>query len=92
MTLFVYRLICTACMHPTAIYEFKTNNGNNRTYCEIYSKLIKNTLCCRFGLSIVNFDQISYINLVFPLLTLNKQMPAGYATNLLVIKTKTWLT
>ena len=47
--------------------------------CEIYSKLIK-TLERRQGRSgvfIVNFERILNILLVFPLLTLNKYMPAG---------------
>ena len=32
-------------------------------------------------LSILKFEQISHIVLVFPQLTLNKQMPAGLQTN-----------
>ena len=48
--------------------------------CEIYSKLTRKTpesQWCRSGVFIVNFEKISHIVLVFPLLTLNKQMPAG---------------
>ena len=32
----------------------------------------------RTGVFIVNFEHISHLVIVFPLLTLSKQMPAGY--------------
>ena len=54
-------------VNPVDTYLFKASNGNTRTMCEIYSKLTINN-----GASIVNFEDISHIDLVFPLLTLNK--------------------
>ena len=46
--------------------------------CEINSKLtIKAPERRLSGVFIVNFEQISQIVLVFPLMTLNKQIPAG---------------
>ena len=57
------------------------NTGNTRTMCEIFFKLTTKTLerwqWRRFGVFTVNFEQISHIALVFPLLNLNKYMPAG---------------
>ena len=44
-------------------YMFKVNNRNTRARCEI--------------VFIVNFEHISHLVLVFPLLTLRKQMPTG---------------
>ena len=65
---------------PAGIYFFKVNNGNTKTMCEICSKLTMNTpelrQWRRSGVVIVNFEQISNIVLVFPLLTLSKQMRA----------------
>ena len=61
-------------MHPAVIYLFKVNNGNTSTVCEISSKLTGKTPerrhGCRYGASIVNFEQISHIVLLFPLLSL----------------------
>ena len=61
--------------NPGEIYLFKINNGNTQQVCEICSKLIINTLkqCSlrRSGVCIVNFERISYIFLVFPMLTLS---------------------
>ena len=58
------------------IYLFKVNNRNTRTGCEICSKLIIKTPeqyhLCRSSAFIVNFEHISHLFLVFPLLTLNK--------------------
>ena len=54
---------------------FKVSNGNTRAICEICSKLIEievTRLICRSGFFIVTFEQILYIVLVFPLLTLNR--------------------
>ena len=63
-------------------YLFKVNSGNTRTIREICSKLTittpKHRQWCRSGIFIVNIEQISYIFKVFPLLGLNKQMPARY--------------
>ena len=60
---------------------FKVDNKNTRKTCEICSKLtIRTPERCywhRFGLFIVNFEHISHSALVFLLLTLSKQMPAG---------------
>ena len=73
----VTRTFCQA-----GIYLFKFNNGNNKAISEICSKLTIKTLerhqwhCS--GAFIVNFEQVSDIVLVFPLLTLNKYMLARW--------------
>ena len=58
--------------YRAGIVLFKVNNGNNRTMCEICSKLTLKTPERRYqrcsGVFIVNFEQISFIILVFPLL------------------------
>ena len=58
------------------IYLFKVSNRNPRTRCEIYSKLTKKTperrQWRRFGVFIVDFEHISYLALVFLLLTLSR--------------------
>ena len=63
------------------IYLFKVDKRNIRAMCESCSKLTIKTperhQLCRSGVFIVNFEQISHIILVFPLLTLNKSIPAG---------------
>ena len=51
--------------HPANIYLFKINNRNTRKRCKTCSKLTINVL-------IVNFEHISYLFLVFLLLTLKK--------------------
>ena len=59
---------------PTNINLFKVNNKNTRKRCEICSKLTIETPerhWRRSGVSIVNFEHISHIVLVFLLLTLN---------------------
>ena len=57
------------------IYLFKVNNGNIRKMCEICSKLtIKTTEQHQWPVPVVNFEQISQIVLVFPLLNLNKEL------------------
>ena len=70
---------------PAGIYLFKINNANIRTVSEIYSKLPVTKPewrhWSRSGIFIVNFEQISLIVLMFPLLTLNKEMQAGSALN-----------
>ena len=62
--------------HPVGNYMFKVNNRNTRTKCEICSKLTIKTRerrCWRrSGVSIVNFEHISHLALVFLLLTLSK--------------------
>ena len=60
---------------PATIYLFKFNTGNTR--------IIKSQECRwrRSGSLFFNFKQISYIVLVFPLLTFNMQMPAGQYFN-----------
>ena len=64
---------------------FKVNNKDTRTICEYFSKLtVKTTEWCqrrRSGAFIVNVEHIWNIALVFPLLTLNKYMPAGIIAN-----------
>ena len=61
---------------PAGIYLLKVNNTNTRTRYEIYSKLtIK--IPERRQWFIVNFEHISHLVLVFLLLTLNMQLPAG---------------
>ena len=61
------------------IYLFKFSNINFRTMYEICWTLTIETLerhhWLYSGIFISNFEQISYIVLVFALLTLNKQMP-----------------
>ena len=58
---------------PAGVHMFKVNNGNTRAMCEICSKLIKKTpeRCQQINVDI-NFEQISYIVLVFPSLPLSK--------------------
>ena len=62
--------------YPTNIYLFKVNNRNTRKMCEIYSKLTIKTperrRVRRSCVSVVNFEQILHIFLVFLLLTLNR--------------------
>ena len=59
-----------------SIYFLKVNNGNIKTVFEIRSKLIIKILERRqwhpSTAFIVNFEQISQIALMYPLLTLNK--------------------
>ena len=49
---------------------------------KVNNKYTRMTSCCSFGVFIVNFEQISHIVLIFPLLTLNKRMPAWHNANL----------
>ena len=69
-------------IYPAGTYLFKVNNGNARTMYEICSKATIKTperwQWRRFGVFIVNLEQISHIVLLFFLLTLNKLMPAGW--------------
>ena len=57
---------------------FKVNNRCTRTRSEICSKLTLKTPEGRLLVDfIVNFENISHLAVVFLLLTLTKQMPAG---------------
>ena len=60
---------------------FKFNNRNTRARCEICSRLTikapERRQLSRSDVFIVNFEYISHLVLVFPLLTLSKEMPAG---------------
>ena len=66
---------------PADIYLFKVNNGNSRAMCEICSKLTIKTSGWNYWLRsdvfVAKFEEISYIFMVFPLLTWNKQMLVG---------------
>ena len=68
------------------IYLLKVNNRNTRTRCETCSKLTIETPeghhKCYFGVFIVNFEHISHFVIVFLLLTLNMQLPAGSVKHL----------
>ena len=61
---------------PVGTYMFKVNHRHNRTRCEICSKLMIKTPerrhSRRSGVSIVNYEHISHIVLVFLLLTLRR--------------------
>ena len=57
---------------PAGIYLLKVNKRNTKTRCEICSKLTIKTPERRSGVFIVNFEHISHLNLVFPLLTLSR--------------------
>ena len=63
------------------IYLLKDNYGSPRTKCEICSKLTvktpKRRHWRRSGVFIVNFKHISHLALMFLLLSLNMQLPAG---------------
>ena len=63
-------------VHPANIYLLKVNNKGTRKRCKICSKLtIKTPQICQWlcsGVFVVNFEHISYIFLVFLLLTLNE--------------------
>ena len=67
--------------NPTGIYLPNVNNRNTRTRCAISSKLTMKTPERRHwrgsGVFIVNVERISHLVLVFHLLTLNMQLPAG---------------
>ena len=61
---------------PANIYLFKVNNRNTRKRCEICSKLTMKISERRYrrhsGIFVVNLEQISHIDLMFVLLTVNK--------------------
>ena len=68
-------------MIPAGNYMFKVNNRNTSTRCETSSKLTIKTPERRHwrrpDVFIVNFEHVSHLVLVFLLLTLDRQMPAG---------------
>ena len=62
---------------PADIQLFKVNDGNTRRICRTCLKLtMKKQERCDES-RCVNFEQISYTVIVFPLLNLNKQMVVG---------------
>ena len=68
-------------LFTAGIYFFKLSNGNTISLCETCSKLTITTperrQWHRSGHFIVTFEKISHIFLVFPLRSLNMQIPAG---------------
>ena len=68
-------------VYLAGIYLLKVNIRNARRRCEICSKLIIKTAEWRHwrrsGVFIINFEDISHLVLVFILLNLNMQLPAG---------------
>ena len=65
---------------PVGIYLLKFNNRNIRTRCQMRWKLTIKTpecRCRRCSIFIYNFEHISYLVLVFLLLTLNMPLPSG---------------
>ena len=64
-------LMFTACKYPVVIYLFEVNNANTIVkYVQIQQiKALEQCQWHRSGVFIVNFEQISNIFLVFPLLT-----------------------
>ena len=73
-------------LNPAGIYLFKVKNQNNVwNHFKVNKKDTRTTsmatffvVIVNFGVFIVNFEQISYMALVFPWLTLNKQLPEGH--------------
>ena len=66
-------------VYSAGIYLAKVNCGNTSIMCKICSKsTLKAPKQSHSGVFIVNFQNISHIVLVFPLFTLNKQVPTGY--------------
>ena len=63
-------------MIPANIYLLKVNNGNTRIRREVCSKL-KIKTPDDVTVFIVNFEHVSHPFLVFLLLTLSRQTPAG---------------
>ena len=72
------KLLSTCFEHhfPADNYMFKVNNRNNRTRCEICSKLtikiLERRQWRRSGIFIANFEYISHFVLVLLLLTLSR--------------------
>ena len=74
-------------LNPSRHFLVQRQQRRIITMCEICSKLTIKTPERRKwrrwscpGVSVINFEQISHIALVFLLLTLNKWMPAGTVT------------
>ena len=69
-------LLCVTPLFPIRQYMFKINNRNTNARCGTCSKLPIKTpdrgQWHRSGIFIVNFEHISYLVLVFLLLTLSK--------------------
>ena len=70
------KIPCKRLSYAARNYMFKVSNRNTRTRCEIYSKLAikipERRQWRRSGIFIVNFEHISYLVLVFLLLTLSR--------------------
>ena len=74
--LFMCSLFSFSKINPIAIYLFKITNVSTRGMCNIYSQLTTKTpkqfQWHPFRVFVFNFEHISHIVVVFPLLTLNK--------------------
>ena len=90
MPSFVSQNTANGHIYPASNYMFKVNNRGTITRCETCSKLTIKTSerhhWCRSGVFIVNFEHILHLVLVFLLLTLKRQMPAGYVLTILTGK------
>ena len=62
---------------PDATDLLKVNNRKTRTRCKICSKLKIKTTRRRSGVLNINFEYFPHLFLVFLLITLNMQLPAG---------------
>ena len=62
---------------PTDKYMFKVNNEKIKLICWMCSKLKLNTTWNCSGVFIDDFDQSQYINIMFLLLILNKNLSVG---------------
>ena len=62
---------------PTDKYMFKANNGKVKLIYWMCSNLRLNTIWHYSGVFIIEFDQSQYINIVFLLLNLNKDLSVG---------------
>ena len=75
---------------PAGIYLLKVNNRNTKTRCKICSKVTlkipERRPKRRSGVFFVNFKHISHLVLLFLLLTLNMELPAGIITLLSAAK------
>ena len=67
-------------LNPAGIYLLKVNHRNTRTRCEISAQLTIKTQerhQRRYSGAFINFEHTSHLVLVFLLLTLDMQLPAG---------------
>ena len=71
LSCFVDFILC-----PTDKYKFKVNNKKKRLICMCLNVKINTAWRHSFAF-IVDFDQSEHINIVFPLLTLNKYLSVG---------------